>query len=218
MLIAAPGVGKSTFALNWAVNSGLPALYFSPDTDERTLSIQASTLVIEGANRDQIEHLVEQQDALFIREVNAQLSSLVLDFRPAPSFKSIAEGIDCLVTYWGHAPRLVVIDTVSDIHGRGDGYEAWQRQWLNLRTLARMYNLAIIGCHHVRGGMARTGKHPPQMGDAKYGADEYAELVLGFHRDAADHLVCSVLKNRTGPVGHVAAFTAANGFTRLEEM
>lgn len=215
MLIAAPSVGKSTFALQWALLSAMPTLYLSPDTDERTLTEQAVSMTMR-TTREQTRLAISKRHPA-LDDVGRRLEHIVFDFTSTPTVKSVTEQIEALTSYWGHGPRLLIVDTVADV-GKESGYEGWHQLFLDLRGLARHYDLCVVACHHVKGGRARDGRHPPMQSDAKYGADEHCEIMLGFHRNSKDQVILEVLKNRAGRRGQVLPFDPRPGFTGLEEV
>lgn len=201
VIIAAPGVGKTTLGLNWVNQTNARTLYCSADTNPADVTAQLASMVT-GHDRVIVEKRLEANDEWKKEYANAVYRSnpnLVVDFDPSPSTRSIWEKSVALTELWAATPEVVVIDTASNIEmsDRGDNAE-WQRVWLACKDLARNLNSFVLLMHHVRQGEAASGRLAPEMSDGLWGSNKFPEFVLGLHTASPTELVVTVRKNRSG--------------------
>lgn len=216
VVIAAPGVGKTTFLLNWSVRSGARVLYISSDTSPHDFTVQLACLST-GEPRSIVEGRLRSSDTWreeYARHISERYPNLVLDFSPRPTMAQIRTKAMALTELWGEAPEMIVMDTASNVamSDMADNAE-WQRVWLESIGIAREFNSFFVFAHHVKVGPARTGRVAPEMSDGLWGCDQFPEFVFGLHSPAARQMVCTVRKNRGGrkdvPVAFRAEFSTA---------
>ncbi len=202
VVIAAPGIGKTTFLLNWAAKAQIPTLYLSADTSAQDITAQLGALAT-GHDRRQVETRLTESTIWRREYAQAILKSypdLVLDFSPRPTMHDIRQKGLALTELWGVTPQMIVMDTASNVAMKDMSDNAeWQRVWLQAIQLARDLNAVFIFAHHVKQGLARSGRMAPEMSDALWGADQFAEFVMGLHEPEAGVRTLTVRKNRTGP-------------------
>lgn len=214
-VMAAPSVGKTAFCLYWALAAQVTTLYFAADTDMRLFTEQMGAYAT-GETREEVRHRCEngQLDQV-AASVSQAAPDLFVDPLAGPTLEAIDERINALTEFWGETPQLVVLDTISDVRRGGDDYSAWRNLWLDLRSMARAYDLTIMFAHHVKGNsVSRDGDRPPALSDGKYGSHEFCEIVLGLHKPKATTMTVSVLKNRGGRRG--IAFPMEIDYSRLD--
>ena len=201
IVIAAPGVGKTTFLLNWMVKGNIRALYLSADTSPHDLTAQLGSLAT-GETRNQVEKRLAQSKTWrkeYGNHISTRFPNLVLDFSSQPRMGQIESRIGALTELWGQAPEIVVMDTASNVFMEDMGSNAeWQKVWLRAIEIARTFNLFWMFAHHVKVGPARGGRTAPEMNDGLYGSDQFAELVMGLHTPRPHKMDLTVRKNRTG--------------------
>ena len=202
VVIAAPGVGKTTFLLNWAVKSGARTMYLSPDTSPQDLTSQLGALA-SGSPRKEVEDRLLSSASWrreYGRHIAREFPNLVLDFTASPSMTSIDEKVDALTELWAATPQIVVIDTASNIEMKDSSDNAeWTKVWLSSVEIARKYNLFVVLAHHVKQGAAAGGRVAPQMNDGLWGCDKFAEFVIGLHTPGPKLMAATIRKNRSGP-------------------
>lgn len=202
VVAAAPSVGKTMFAGNWAAESGAHTLYMSADTDQRTWTKNMAALAT-GHETTIVDRRLERSRSWrlqYMEAVQDRFPNLYADFASGPSIPSVLHRAEALTEVWGSTPELVVIDTATDVQRQGEDYASWRKNWIAYRGLARYLNAVVMLLHHVKDGPARNGDAEPAQSSAKYGADEFAEIMLGLWRPGGDptRLTVSVLKNRAG--------------------
>lgn len=205
VLLAAPGVGKTAFSINWAARAGLRTLYLAADTDPAMMTEQVAALATGHPRWQVAERLRRKQTwrRAYAEAVRDRFPHLVLDFRSSPSLGSAVEQLEALTEVWGETPQLLVMDTASDMRRSSDDHQGWQEQWLAIREIARHFGLVALTNHHVKQGEAAGGKTCPSLNDGMWKPDQFAEVVLGLFSPAADQLAVGVVKNRGGRSGVV---------------
>lgn len=197
--LAAPGVGKSVFALNWALGLGRPSLFVSTDTDLRTQAKRCYAYLtqeeLDGISPAVAKEFLEKQkqQVRWVDELNG-----VMD---------LAEIIEAEREFLGQTPALVIVDVVDDLVTEED-HSSYKKAFKVLHRMARKYGTVIFGLHHIRRGEAAKGTSPVSMDDGTFTGEQTAEVVLGLWKSAVsgggvlpqDTLSVAVLKNRTGRV------------------
>lgn len=202
-LLAAAGVGKSMFALNWAVHLaelGLPVLVHSTDT----------------AYNDQAKRVVAMTQGIPTEEVDRNLdawmrwlenSMLPIRWSEIPvDSATINELVLAETEYLGRAPALVVVDVVSDLLTEEESLGAYRKIFASLKRLSRKHNCAVLALNHVKVGYAAGGASMVEMSDEPYRVGgQISQIGLGIWRegDSTNRLGLHVWKNRTGRTGAV---------------
>jgi KaiC/GvpD/RAD55 family RecA-like ATPase len=193
VLLAAPGVGKSFLALNWAwdlVRAGFPVLYHTPDTDYRTQA-QRFMALVEDTPIDKVD-LQEAAKALQAMTFHLRWSEVSITAESLPDLL-IAEQ-----EFLGEAPALTVVDLLADLIPE-DGPEAYSTTANALHVTARKFQSTILAVHHTN---SNNGTVPPTLNDDRYKAmARRAEVVLGLSQPNPHQLRLDVLKNRAGRHG-----------------
>ena len=220
VVIAAPGVGKTTFLLNWIVKSQGRALYMSADTTPQDLTAQLGALAT-GEERTAVETKLQSSSTWrqeYGQHISQTFPNLVLDFDPQPSLAGIAARTDALTELWGVPPQFIVMDTASNVRmkDRADNAE-WQNVWLTANEIARTFSSFFVFAHHVKQGPSRSGRTAPEMSDGLWGSDTYAEFVLGLHTPRPGMIDATIRKNRTGRKDVRCRFVADLARADIEE-
>lgn len=204
LIAAAPGVGKSLVSLALSIKAGVPALYFSADTDQDTMTNRAAAMVTEWRVED-----IERAKAQGLTEViNAKLehvSHVRMDFDANPSLTHLEGNLKAFEMVYGEFPALVVIDNVSNVDnesGEG-GMVSLETSFDFLHQLARDTGAAVVLLHHVTGDYD-DGTKPVPLSGLRGKVSKVPELILTLHRIDGDsesghrRLGVSPVKNRTG--------------------
>lgn len=193
---AAPGVGKSTVALDWAwdlAKRGLPVLIHSTDTDYSDQAMRLAALEF-----DVTTDTVAQDKARYAK----LLAQLELPIRWSDRHVSAEELIELLkaeVEYLGEAPVFVVVDVMTDMLAAEENVGEIRRIVRQLKAVARRYRTTVLALHHVKRGKAATGTSTVTLQDGLYGGEQDAQFVLGMWCPGEQTLRIAVLKNRRGP-------------------
>jgi KaiC/GvpD/RAD55 family RecA-like ATPase len=204
LIAAAPGVGKSLISLTLAVRAGVPALYFSADTDQDTMTNRAAAMVTQWRVSD-IEQAKQQG---LTERINAQLEKLMfvrMDFDANPSLTYLEGNLKAFEMVYGEFPALIVIDNVSNVDnesGEG-GTQSLEYSFDFLHQMARDTGAAVVLLHHVTGDYD-DGTKPVPLSGLRGKVSKVPECILTLHRTGGDsesglrRLGISPVKNRTG--------------------
>lgn len=195
--LAAPGVGKSFVALNWAVHlaqEGKPVLMISTDTSYQDQAVRTAAL-LSGKTMDEVEKdQAASADDLARRHLPIRWSELHL------KADDISDFLKAEVEYLGEAPDFVVVDVISDLMGSlEESSSAYSHIMTELKKAARRFQTTIFALHHVSEGAASSGTQPVKLRDILYKSPgRIAPIVLGMWRNGTGILTVAILKNRMG--------------------
>ncbi|MCG5459601.1 AAA family ATPase [Micromonospora sp. PSH03] len=204
LIAAAPGVGKSVFALSIALRAGSPAFYASADTDAFTMYLRAGAMVT-GWQTGDIENAVEHRNTSAVDAHLEKLNHIRLDFSGRIEVDALEEELQAYAATYGEWPHSIWIDNLSnlDLPDAGEGYLALEAACDYLHELARETGAAVVALHHVTGTFD-DGITPVPMSGLRGKVSKVPETILTLYRDATtgtDEIgrlyVCPV-KNRTG--------------------
>jgi replicative DNA helicase len=214
LVAAAPGVGKTLFATNLAVNTSVPALYFSADSDEWTVKQRACS-ILTGTDLNSVEtHLNDDSwDGFYadkLRAVDHVDFCYATDIDP----EFIVKRMFAYGELRGEWPQLIIVDnlgnTVEDQETQGAELQAVMRE---LQRLARTTKAHVMALHHVSGAK-ENGDKPILLGDLLFKLGKLPELVLGLSwpDPSRTSLIVNVPKFRGGKSG--IAFRLPVDYTR----
>jgi hypothetical protein len=175
MVLGAPGVGKSAFALKWALDAGGPALVISQDTD---LPTQAARTVsaLAGVRHSEVVNDLDRWENF----LSSNMKSLPLMYDYPIASDDIGQLIVASEEFFGITPAMVVIDVFKNVV-REKSYEGYINAIEELHRAARRYGTCILLLHHVnRQGRNASGVKPIRLDDGQYGGEGDAEIVLGI--------------------------------------
>lgn len=214
LVAAAPGVGKTLFATNLAINTQVPTLYFSADSDEWTVKQRACS-ILTGFDLDSVEQHLNSEDWDSFYSEKLRLADHI-DFCYStdiePEFmvrRMFAHG-----EIRGEWPQLIVVDnlgnTVEDQESQGAELQNVCRE---LQRLARTTKAHVMALHHVVGAK-ENGDKPILLSDLIYKLGKLPELVLGLSwpDQSRQSLLLNVPKFRGGKSG--IAFNLPVDYTR----
>lgn len=201
LIAAQPGGGKTMLALWYAITSKTPALYFSADSDSRTIALRAGAILMERSVSD-IERMMDSEASVLLEDALADGAGHIrFSFDPSPSLQDIEEEIEAWIELHGTAPTAIYIDNLMNIAAGADN------EWTALRDsmsafhyMAREYESAFIVLHHVSENEKMSKPNFPAPRKALMGkVSALPELVLSVALDSgANSYRVAVVKNRHG--------------------
>jgi KaiC/GvpD/RAD55 family RecA-like ATPase len=213
LILAAGGVGKSAFALEWALRLERPVLYVSLDTS----LVEQAIRVLARETSTSVEDIVEGHDQdpeKWADQWSGVLSDLSYPIRFCDSAHSVRD-IDELVTaeteWWGESPHMVIVDNISDLLEGEESASEYRKVLAGLKRVARDHDTFVIALHHIRKKPPKSqkqrdeedeedeGTKPVHLSDGLYESDKHAQYVLGLWRPRWNQMSVGVLKNRMGP-------------------
>lgn len=218
LVAAGPGTGKSAFTLTLAIESRVPCLYFSADSDAfvqltRAISIKTGWTMERAANAVREDKLVDIVD---------KLTGIPLRFNysASPSIDDIERSMEAYEEVYGDYPALVVIDNITNVFGKSsngeeDPFSGLESLMEYLNTMARNTEACVVGLHHVTGEYNDADKPIPLSG-LKGQIGRVPAMVLTLHKrvgqiPGTDIMCVSTVKNRGG-----RADPTGSEFARLE--
>jgi hypothetical protein len=198
---AAPGVGKSIFALRYMILSGHRGIYYSADSGARTQQSRAVS-VLSGRPHEEVKSLIDQgyefEDLL--RPVEQRIW---WNFSSGPDLDEID---DCVRAYGylGAYPEIIVLDNLLDIdlgEATGAEHQNVENVLLFSKELARNTGALVMVLAHLTGEY-ENGTTPPPQGALRGKGAKIPEMVLNPYRDVSDPLEerfgIAIAKNREG--------------------
>ncbi|MEU7189101.1 AAA family ATPase [Streptomyces sp. NPDC045369] len=209
LIAAGPGTGKSAFALNLALGSGVPTFYFSADSDAFTQYVRTAAR-ITGWTTGDVERAIHQERTEIIDAAVNQKAAIRWDFAASPDLDRIEQELAAYALIYGF-PALVIIDNITNVDApeMGEGHAALDELCGFFHELARKTESAVILLHHVTGPY-NDGTNPIPLSGIKGQVGRVPEVILTLHRGGTEFegydLRVSNVKNRGGKAD-------ASGFT-----
>lgn len=201
LVLSAPAVGKTNFALNMAVFTNVDVLYFSADSDEWTVLSRAIALVTGEKINTVVDHM---GDPAWDDYYSAQLGATDhIDFcyRTDIDLEFMANRVLAHEEIYGKFPDLIVLDNLDHtVEDQANEFVELRGTCKELQRIARDTEAHVMALHHVQGSKT-DGWSPINMGDSLGKLEKIPEIVLGLSRDSDDRVLLSVPKNRTGRSG-----------------
>lgn len=208
LIAGGPGTGKSAIASFIAVNSsygefgetGVPTLYFSADTDKRTLGNRISASV-SRETVDNAEKLLEQRHAGFLSILEDNTKHIWFNWNTGPNLDDLQNEVLAFAHATGDWPHLIVIDNLKNIwvESSGDGGEhiRYDRVLDFLHELAGQTNAHIMVLHHVT-GFYEDGDKPIPLSGILGKVTKPFRLIITLYRPSEQQIGLSIVKNSTG--------------------
>ena len=208
LLVARPGHGKSTLALQWLLHQsslGNNTLMLSAEMSHYELGRRMIQMIVGGDEKTWINHrkTVETQIQKHFQEKNRPF------VRCLHSIAEVEDAIDQYVT--SHAVSLVAVDYIQLLDGGKDGrYEEVTEISRRLKNAARTHNVGILALCQASRGVERRDNVSFQLSDLRESGqlEQDADLVLaswwfgrGAETDSKDQRdEITALKRRNGPI------------------
>ena len=201
LIAAQPGGGKTLLALWYAINSKVPSLYFSADSDSRTIATRAGAILMEREVA-YVEKMMDSEASVLLEDALADGAGHVrFNFDPSPSLEDVEEEIEAWIELHGSAPQAIFVDNLMNVASTSDN------EWTALRDamsafhyMAREYESAFIVLHHVSENEKMSKPNYPAPRKALMGkVAALPELVLSVALDGQENAYrVAVVKNRHG--------------------
>jgi len=127
LVAAQPGGGKTMLALWYAITSKTPALYFSADSDSRTIALRAGAILMDRSVTD-VERMMDSEASVLLEDALADGAGHIrFSFDPSPSLQDIEEEIEAWIELHGAPPSAIYIDNLMNVAAVSDN------EWTALR-------------------------------------------------------------------------------------
>lgn len=198
MIAAGPGVGKSAFALQIALASGLRTLYVSADTDSWTMTVR--TLAHNSGHPQSyivacLEPGVETPDDIDVALHHARSVQFSFD---SYTTREINDDVLAYAVVHGAYPELIVVDNVRNFsHADGDSEVSAQQKVLSdLHAMAQSTGAHVLALHHATGSY-HDGDKPVPLSGIENKITQLPAQILTLYRKDQYAYACPV-KNRLG--------------------
>lgn len=198
MLLAAPKVGKSNLAVDWAVKvagGGQPVLYITTDTrvSEQAVRVTAN---LSGETKDTVKADLDYWSG-WLTGVGYPLRWSSADITE----RHVMDLLEAERQYWGEYPAFVVVDVAFDLLEGEEGPGTARSVFRRLHSAAARTGAVILALHHVKGGDAADGNQWVGMSDALYRVERVPEIIFTAWRTSPDQMSLHLAKNRSGADG-----------------
>jgi hypothetical protein len=197
---AAPGVGKSIYALRHAIGAGVPTLYICADTPRHITVVRAAQM-ITTEYKAVVEAQLEEESSGIWDELNAA-DHIGAFYRSGINADDIMMMIAAFAEIRGEFPHLVILDNLINVSVEGDSpYNAQMQLMGDLDTIAKEANICMHVLVHVS-GVYKNGTTPIPQDGVMNKISEYQHTTLTLTRPAVagdTELLVACVKNRTGP-------------------
>ena len=201
MLLAAPKVGKSNLAVDWAVKvagGGTPVLYITTDTrvSEQAVRVTAN---LSGEHKDTVKADLDYWSG-WLTGVGYPLRWSSADITE----RHIQELLEAERQFFGEYPGFVIVDVAFDLLEGEEGPGTARSVFKRLHQAAARTGAVILALHHVKGGDAADGNTWVGMSDALYRVERVPEIILTAWRSSPNQVSLHLAKNRSGEDGKTA--------------
>lgn len=148
MIAGTPGSLKTVFALNLADKTKVPTLYFSNDTDEKTVALRLLATRVQRSTTD-LEDKIERSPE-WASDTLSDMDHIRWSFHSSPSLPYIEEEMASFEELYGEPPHLVVVDVLMGVDYAEDSEHAsLARIMAYLKFLARDSGACFLVVHHT---------------------------------------------------------------------
>lgn len=200
MVAAAPNVGKSMFALIYAIKADVPTLFFSADTDTTTVMMRAAAH-ITGHTQLLVESNLSNDPKYYNRHLD-KFKHIKWVFDSSPSIDDLEMEIKAYVELYGVAPELIIIDNLMNVVAETDNEWAGLRAiMMELHDMARKTEACVLVLHHVSEQSEYGNPTNPPARRAIHGkVSQLPALILTLGYDPLGAMLkIAPVKNRFGP-------------------
>lgn len=199
MLLAAPTVGKSLLAGDWAVRTaraGEPVLYVTTDTSIGEQATRTAANIF-GVSKS----LVAENGEYW----GGRLTGVGYPLRFSSADLTVSQMddlVDAEAEYLGQYPALIIVDVAHDLLEGEEAPNTARIVWRKLHAIGRRTNAVMVAVHHVRAGDAAAGNTFVGMTDAMFPVSyRTAEVVITAWRPAPGSINLHLAKNRGDQAG-----------------
>ncbi|WP_275896145.1 DnaB-like helicase C-terminal domain-containing protein [Nocardia farcinica] len=203
LICAGPGTGKSAFALSYALQSEVPTLYFSADSDAFTQLTRSISNLVGLPLEESARHVLEGNLAAYAADL--EKVPIRLSYDASPSLDTIESLMESYEEVYGDYPALVIVDNVTNVRAESadgdDPFSGLESLMDYFHTMARQTEACTWGLHHVT-GKYNDANEPIPLSGVKGQITRVPEMVLTLHKRTSafgqETLCVSTVKNRGG--------------------
>lgn len=221
IVAARPGMGKTSFMLNTALNACLQAntsvAVFSMEMSKRELTMRLLSMEARvDANRLKNASRLQEQDWKHLQKAAGVLQGSQFYIDDSPGINILELKSRCRRIQSQHGLGLVVVDYLQLMRGLGKSGPGFNREQeiaeisRGLKGLAKELGVPVIAASQLSREVERREKKKPQLSDLRESGaiEQDADLVIFIHRDKdnpelANEAELIIGKHRSGNTGDV---------------
>lgn len=196
LLASAPGGGKSTVALVYALLAQRPTLFVSADTDLHTTAVRTGAAVL-GWTQAAVEAALHTPA---VQQAIDRAAHIRWADDSSPTVADIYAEAKAYYEAHGQFPELIVVDNLVDVQVDRGADKDWggTRAVVDaLKRLARESEAHVLILAHAT-GKYEDGDIPIPLGGLEWKPGKNVELVLTMYRGEGYELRICPVKNRSG--------------------
>lgn len=214
LIAAGPGIGKSAMTLTMVLESLVPSLMYSADSDAFTQLSRSIANLGDMKVSTASEMILEDRITDEIKDELRKIP-LLIDYDSSPTTQDIEEILMAYYELCNEFPALIVVDNitnvVTDASDAADPFSGLESLMDYLHDMARTTAACVIGLHHVKGEHS-SGTKPIPIDGVKGQIHRVPEMILTMFKkpmgDGRWVLCVSPVKHRGGkadPTGETYA-------------
>ncbi|GAA2687745.1 DnaB-like helicase C-terminal domain-containing protein [Nonomuraea recticatena] len=211
LVAAAPGVGKSVFALTLALRAKIPTLYFSMDSDATTQYARAAAMVT-GEKLATINDAIARKDVGRYDNALNEARHIRFVFDSAPSLDEVNSHVMSFGWAFGQWPGIIIVDNVSNIYSEQPGFQGLEEVMDWLHQLSRKTGAMVLGLHHVVGEY-ESGDLVVPLSGLRGKISKLPVLIATLNRywGSGTSMNVAIVKNRAGQAAADGSFSIPIG-------
>lgn len=213
LIAGSPGGGKSAIATYIATRMsyfdderfaeyGVPTLYWSADSDKKTLGTRITASVTKHTVEES-EKLLDENDEETWKMLDVNTDHIWFAWDRGPSLDDIQNEVEAFAQVMGDWPHLIVIDNLKNVwiedSGEGGEHIRYDRVLDFLHELAGITGAHVMVLHHVT-GMYENGVQPIPLSGILGKVTKPFRLILTLHKAWDGMLGICIVKNSNGPM------------------
>jgi len=198
MLAGTPGSMKTYLMLYMLAKMGLPTLFFSADTDAKTITKRAAAM-LTGDTQEQVEAGLRTEDSLYYASELERLSMIRWVFESDPTYRDLELETLAFAEAHGRFPEIIVVDNLMNVVGQNeDEWGSMRDTTKAFKRLVRFTDAALFVLHHMAERRADNTTPAPRS-DLQGKVSQLPETILSLAFDGAmGELKVAPVKHRFG--------------------
>lgn len=199
MIAGPPGGGKTMLALHAVMKMGVSCLYFSADSDERTIACRA----VAAINSHPLTSIYGAWDRGLFEDIYGGVLrdrvKIKFEFEPTdPSVVDVTNAMEAYLELEGVYPRVVVVDTLTNTEsGDANEWGGLRKTAKDLHWLARRTKSLLLVLHHTSEHKMEHVINAPPRSEIQGKISQLPSTILTMATDEGVMWIAAV-KNRFG--------------------
>ena len=215
MFAGTPGSMKTFMVLYMLAKMSTPALFFSADTDAKTITKRAAAM-LTGDSQDQVEAGLRGEDAYYYASKLQALNKIRWVFESDPTYQDLELETLAFAEAHGRYPEIIVVDNLMNVVGENeDEWGSMRETTKAFKRLVRFTDAALFVLHHMAERRSDNTMPSPRS-DLQGKVSQLPEVILSLAFDGISELRVAPVKNRFGPADATARTHVVTLYVRPE--